>query len=318
MSEDEAGWIAERRSLQVTLKEPISTPKFKNTRLLLPLDEDLDSYDQKIAVFDEVKTEIRDFPSGPDEDELRAKRDSVQAQKDRLLSYLDEYKNPETVVTALRKKAHSPLVTRNKAEEIRADSTFLKERLTQMKSWTDTVTGLYSRTGFIEQMSQLIENPELFIEQGSENLVGSSVGLIMLDLDKFKDFNERFGHGKGDEVLEKFCTQAVEALRDFDIMFRFGGEEFVIVLFGGDIDKLLLTDVRVFERLKNLNITGPGGEVLQVNFSAGGDVVEWDNFAEAIKKGDRESLNKLLKQANQNMRQAKTEGRGRMVTSEDK
>jgi len=74
-----------------------------------------------------------------------------------------------------------------------------------------------------------------------------SVGLVFIDLDNFKHINDRFGHKTGDEVLKEIAKRLEGSLRRFDIVGRWGGDEFVVVIW--DVDKKTL-DI-IVERLKS-------------------------------------------------------------------
>ena len=64
----------------------------------------------------------------------------------------------------------------------------------------------------------------------------TSVSVIMVDLDNFKSINDDHGHDVGDQVLVMLARHLTESVREEDIVYRFGGEEFVIVLPGADLD----------------------------------------------------------------------------------
>lgn len=85
----------------------------------------------------------------------------------------------------------------------------------------DVLTGAYSRRGFI----QLAET-----EVSRAHRMQRDVALLMLDLDRFKMINDHYGHPAGDEVLQKFVEVAKECLRREDLLGRYGGEEFMILL----------------------------------------------------------------------------------------
>jgi diguanylate cyclase (GGDEF)-like protein len=88
-------------------------------------------------------------------------------------------------------------------------------------SVTDPMTGLYNRRYFIEQ-SQIIIN--------LSKRQGQTTSLIMCDIDKFKNINDSFGHDVGDQVIIEFGEILKACVRDEDILSRFGGEEFLILL----------------------------------------------------------------------------------------
>jgi diguanylate cyclase (GGDEF)-like protein/PAS domain S-box-containing protein len=78
-----------------------------------------------------------------------------------------------------------------------------------------------------------------------------SCGLLILDMDKFKDVNDTLGHDAGDLLLKEFASRVRGALRDVDTFARLGGDEFAILPVGtGDLDGIVSTAMRVLEALK--------------------------------------------------------------------
>ena len=85
----------------------------------------------------------------------------------------------------------------------------------------DTLTGLYHRAYFLSQIGSL-----------AERYAASGIGMavLMLDVDHFKQINDRFGHVAGDDVLREVATVIRESTRAEDLVARYGGEEFVVAL----------------------------------------------------------------------------------------
>ncbi len=86
---------------------------------------------------------------------------------------------------------------------------------------TDAVTGLYNRHFLSTHLDNLMS---------ADNDRRKKVALLMIDLDKFKQVNDTYGHASGDEVLQEFAQRISRDIRNIDLAARFGGEEFVVVM----------------------------------------------------------------------------------------
>ncbi|HOD96628.1 MAG: GGDEF domain-containing protein [Candidatus Paceibacterota bacterium] len=126
----------------------------------------------------------------------------------------------------------------------------LKKELSLYKKLAlkDPLTGLYNRRGFLEETDRLIKMNQRLGQRFSFSLASfGRVGLVFIDLDNFKHINDRFGHKVGDEVLKEIAKRLEGSLRRFDIVGRWGGDEFVVAIW--DVDKKTL-DI-IVERLKS-------------------------------------------------------------------
>jgi diguanylate cyclase (GGDEF)-like protein len=90
---------------------------------------------------------------------------------------------------------------------------------------TDELTGLLNRRGFDERAR---------LELARARRDGQSIALVMFDLDHFKQINDEWGHEVGDRVLAHVGAVLTDASRDIDVVSRFGGEEFLVLLPGSD------------------------------------------------------------------------------------
>ncbi|MEN0130433.1 MAG: EAL domain-containing protein [Brevundimonas sp.] len=123
----------------------------------------------------------------------------------------------------------------------------------------DSLTGLPNRRLLTERMAKTVADAQR---------EGARLGMVLLDIDRFKDINDSLGHDRGDELLEQVADRLRKALRDEDVVARLGGDEFAI----------LLTDVRSVEDAERLanrvrNLFGPpfqlGEMLLHVETSVG-------------------------------------------------
>ncbi len=87
----------------------------------------------------------------------------------------------------------------------------------------DSLTGLPNRRMLADRLHRAIERAEAD---------GTRVGLVLLDVDRFKDINDSLGHDRGDELLEQVAARLRDSLRDGDLVARLGGDEFAVLLPG--------------------------------------------------------------------------------------
>lgn len=144
----------------------------------------------------------------------------------------------------------------------------------------DSLTGLYNRRYFETHIQKLIQG----LETSKKPL-----GVLMFDIDKFKNVNDTHGHGVGDEVLKIFADRMKDKLRSIDLIARLGGEEFVVILPDVTPDRAMF----IAERLRKIICDEPiacsvDGGSLPIATSVGGVVINDSNITieEILKKSD--------------------------------
>jgi two-component system cell cycle response regulator len=156
---------------------------------------------------------------------------------------------------------------------------------------TDELTGLYNRRYLDAHLDELIER----VHQD-----GISAAVLMFDIDHFKQVNDTHGHAAGDDVLKELAARTVNSVRSVDLVTRWGGEEFVVVMPETD----LAIAAAVAERLRAAVAREPftvkeGGKNLPVTISIG--------VTAATERGD--DRDKIMKRADAALYTAKTRGR---------
>lgn len=129
------------------------------------------------------------------------------------------------------------------------------------------------------------------------------LGFLIMDIDHFKIFNDKYGHDTGDQVLRLIARTIKSHLRKIDLFIRFGGEEFVAVLPGANREAAMRTAERLRNVIEKTKFKTEDGRELNITISIGGSIFPVDarNQSELFKNADRS----LLK--------AKRSGRNRVV-----
>ena len=129
----------------------------------------------------------------------------------------------QTLVSSTSVARNSAEKLRAELEESRAEMQQLREQLGTLHSeaLNDPLTGLHNRRGFERTIAELYRS-------GSDSLGGAA--LLLADIDKFKDVNDTYGHLFGDQVIRAAAQVLKGAVKGRDVVARFGGEEFIVLL----------------------------------------------------------------------------------------
>jgi diguanylate cyclase (GGDEF)-like protein len=132
----------------------------------------------------------------------------------------------------------------------------------EFQAQTDSLTGLYNHRYFHERL-----RAELTRASRSRD----AVGLLMLDIDDFKRVNDVHGHGAGDQVLTELAELLRAEVRGSDVVCRLGGEEFGVIMAGGDAGDALTLASRLTETLAEVEFGTAGKITISVGISQGPD-----------------------------------------------
>jgi len=168
------------------------------------------------------------------------------------------------------------------------------ERELQRLATTDMLTGMANRRAFLDAAEQAW----VVAKENSQTMC-----LLMLDLDHFKNINDRNGHLEGDRVLVAFAQAVRTQLRASDTVGRLGGEEFCVLLRTTDADCGSEVATRILQSVRTMPLTTAAGEHLSVTVSVG--------LAD-LRHSDR-SLHDLLDRADQALYDAKRGGRDQVA-----
>lgn len=182
---------------------------------------------------------------------------------------------------------------------VRGGTVQLKEAqsLLETIAITDPLTGIHNR-GYLMKRGEV----ELERVRRSIGEQGLSLGCIMLDLDHFKKVNDTRGHVAGDIVLKAVALRLRNSVRPYDVIGRYGGEEFVVLLPDTSFEQSLVVAERIAENIRSESIKAEG-EQLQITASLGVSC-----YCEADS-----CLTDVIKRADEGMYKAKTEGRDRVA-----
>jgi len=170
-----------------------------------------------------------------------------------LTKPFDDQELEARIYAALRvKAAHADLRNRNQQLETMLHSV-------EALAITDSLTGLYNRRRFADVLKR-----EFAVTRRYRN----TLSCLILDIDHFKQINDRFGHDAGDQVLKEVARRIVGSLREVDLAARYGGEEFAILLPHTSKKDAKIVAERLLGNLRKQQFTF-GSELVQITASIG-------------------------------------------------
>ncbi len=193
------------------------------------------------------------------------------------------------------KKIHeSSSALQDELEDQRRTSITLAEKLeqSQAQALVDPLTKVLNRAAYNMRIGQMVQEYKRYKEEWA---------LLTLDIDHFKKFNDEFGHQLGDNVLKLVASTVKNCIRVSDRVFRYGGEEFVVLL--GRINSEIATHLaeKICQAVER-NFFVHGDQKLKVTVSIGGAIIDADDDELSI-----------FERADKAMYQAKNNGRNQVV-----
>ncbi|HEV2674435.1 MAG TPA: tetratricopeptide repeat-containing diguanylate cyclase [Aliidongia sp.] len=222
-----------------------------------------------------------------------------------------------TLVLQIRHETETARVEALHSEKlVRAETERADALETALMKLSDAQAELERRRAEFERLSLLdpltgVGNRRHFAERAAAEIArarrdGTRLGVVMIDIDHFKQTNDRFGHGAGDRVLQRVVEIAHAILRPSDFIARLGGDEFVLLIPGAPLEDLHHLAERVREAIADasIEINAPGGmEGLDVTASFG---------VASLRPGD-DAIEPIVVRADAALYGAKREGRNRVV-----
>jgi len=166
-------------------------------------------------------------------------------------------------------------------------------REVSLQARTDSMTGFYNHQAFFEELER--ETLRVTRYEGA-------LSLIMTDVDKFKTFNDVYGHQVGDEVLRMAASIIRQNIRETDIPARYGGDEFAVILSQTDIEHARIVAERI-RRMVEGSTLECGDKTLSLTLSIG--ITEYRPGMSVIE---------FVNEADRSLYEAKSQGRNRIAT----
>ena len=189
--------------------------------------------------------------------------------------------------------ALSFLLVRSRTRDIKEIQEMLRQQ-----SITDPLTSIFNKGQILLRAEMEFSRA---LRRREKGLSDGDLGFIMLDIDRFKEMNDSYGHLAGDVLLKEFAQRISGSLRTYDAVGRFGGDEFMVVLPGSNLAQSRQVAQKIWTLIRN-NPVVLEGKAVTVTASLG---------VSAAQEGDTE-YTQVLKRADEGLYRAKRDGRDRV------
>ena len=172
--------------------------------------------------------------------------------------------------------AHAVAHARHDLESKVQERTAALEKLTQI----DPMTELLNRRGMLTRLESELQR---------SHREGIQLGILWLDVDRFKEINDQFGHATGDRAIKAIARLIEQTVRTYDAVSRWGGDEFLVLLPRASRSSLDLLGERLRAEVEQCTtVTDESGEVIRLSVSVGGHLQEADDTLDTmLRRGDQ-------------------------------
>lgn len=207
----------------------------------------------------------------------------------------DDQNLGELVITRGRKFPESELIL---IENLLATLVYplrnaIQHKVATQSAFLDALTGVNNRATFDAALQREME----LAHRGQ-----TSFAILVIDIDHFKQVNDNYGHRTGDEVLKQVANCIQASIRGTDQLFRYGGEEFVVLLDHSGCDAAKVSGQRILDCVRQMHIDAEQEEPVQVTVSMG---------LTCLRAGD--NVSSIFNRADKALYKAKQQGRDRLV-----
>ncbi len=181
------------------------------------------------------------------------------------------------------------------SQTLKQENLELKKEIQQLKKtvWLDFLTKVYNRQAFHKFLKEACEEVGWLKKHRKRRKSSAEFCLLLIDLDNFKKLNDRYSHSYGDKILRKTARFLSEKIRQVDVVARWGGDEFII----------LLRNVTLQQAQRKARIIlKQAEEKLSITLSIG-----------LIKSNPNSTAEKMFKQVDKALKSAKRQGKNRTI-----
>ena len=146
-----------------------------------------------------------------------------------------------------------------KEQQITKERVLMLKRLQDL-AITDGLTGLYNSRYFYKQLDAEVDRSKRYHHP---------LTLLFMDIDRFKHYNDTYGHLEGDKVLARFGKVIKSCLRKMDTAYRYGGEEFTVILPETSKDEVMTVAKRIKDAIENEKFSPQSGKSISMTISIG-------------------------------------------------